>query len=146
MRYLKKAQEEVAKDSEVVQLLGLSYYLAGHPGDAIAPLEKVQTWFPSANVDAAYILGLCYIQTKDYEHARAAFAKMFSVGPDSAASYLFTARMLLRQDFGPAAEEYARKAVTLDPKLPLAHFLVRDLGRSEDAERELKAAAQMEAH
>jgi len=125
--YLKKAREEDPNDGEAVQLLGLSYYLAGHPADAIAPLEKVQTWFPSANVDAAYILGICYIQTKNYPHARAAFAKMFGVPPESAASYLFTARMLLRQDFGPVAEEYARKAVALEPKLPLAHFLIGEL-------------------
>jgi tetratricopeptide (TPR) repeat protein len=124
---LKKAQEENAGDTEAVQLLGLSYYLSGRPADAIPPLEKVQTWFPSANVDAAYILGICYIQTKDYPHARVAFAKMFGVPADSAASYLFTARMLLRQDFGPVAEEYARKAATLDPKLPLAHFLLGEL-------------------
>jgi tetratricopeptide (TPR) repeat protein len=125
--YLKKAREENPDDGEAVQLLGLSYYLAGHPADAIAPLEKVQTWFPSANVDAAYILGICYIQTKDYPHARGAFAKMFGVAPDSAASYLFTARMLLRQDFGPVAEEYAAKAVSLDAKLPLAHYLLGEL-------------------
>ncbi len=124
---LKKAQEENPEDLEAVQLLGLSYYLAGRPGEAIAPLEKVQTWFPSANVDAAYILGMCHIQTKDYAHARGAFAKMFGVSAESAASYLFTARMLLRQDFGPVAEEYARKAAVLDPKLPLVHYLLGEL-------------------
>jgi tetratricopeptide (TPR) repeat protein len=124
---LKKAQEENASDGEAVQLLGLSYYLAGRPAEAIPLLDKVQAWFPSANVDAAYILGICYIQTKDYSHARGAFAKMFGVPAESAASYLFTARMLLRQDFGPVAEEYAQKAATLDPKLPLVHFLSGEL-------------------
>ena len=123
----KKALEEDPGDNEAVQLLGLSYYLAGRPAEAIAPLEKVQTWYPSANVDAAYILGLCYMQTKDYPSARKAFAKMFGVAPDSAASYLFMARMLLRQDYGPVAEEHARKAVELDPKLPLAHALLGEL-------------------
>jgi tetratricopeptide (TPR) repeat protein len=123
----KKAIEENPGDNEAIQLMGLSYYLAGRPAEAIAPLEKVQTWFSSANVDAAYILGICYIQTKDYLNARRAFAKMFAVPPDSAASYLFTARMLLRQDFGPVAEEYAKKAVELDPKLPLAHSLLGEL-------------------
>ena len=125
--YLRKAIAESPDDSEAVQLLGLSFYLAGRPGDAIAPLEKVQTWFPSANVDAAYVLGICYIQTKDYPRARGAFARMFGVSADSAASYLFTARMLLRQEFGPVAEEYAQKAVSIDPKLPLAHFLLGEL-------------------
>ena len=123
----KKALEEEPGDNEAIQLLGLSYYLAGRPTEAITPLEKVQTWYPSANVDAAYILGLCYLQTKDYPNARKAFAKMFGVPPDSAASYLFTARMLLRQDFAPVAEEYAKKAVELDSKLPRAHMLLGEL-------------------
>jgi tetratricopeptide (TPR) repeat protein len=125
--YLKKAREENPDDVEALQLLGLSYYLAGRPAEAIPELEKVQTWFASANVDAAYILGICYIQTKDYPNARKAFAKMFDVPAESAASYLFTARMLLRQDYGPVAEEYAHKAVALDPKLPLAHQLLGEL-------------------
>ncbi|MGB7600000.1 MAG: tetratricopeptide repeat protein [Candidatus Sulfotelmatobacter sp.] len=125
--YLKKASEADPRNSEAAQLLGLSYYLGGHPADAIPLLEKVQGWYPRANVDAAYILGICYIQTKDYSHARVAFAKMFDVPPDSAASYMFTARMLLRQEFDPIAEEYAQKAATLDPKLPLVHFLIGEL-------------------
>lgn len=125
--FLKQATEENPKDSEAVQLLGLSYYLAGRPNDAIPLLEKVQTWYPLANVDAAYILGVSYIQVKNYPQARNAFARMFDVPADSAASYLFTARMLLRQEFDPIAEEYAQKAVALDPKLPLAHFLLGEL-------------------
>ncbi len=124
---LKKATASDPDNSEAAQLLGLSYYLNGYPAEAIPLLEKVQTWFPRANVDAAYILGICYIQTKDYPQARRAFAKMFDVPPDSAASYLFTARMLFRQEFDPVAEEYGQKAVALDPKLPLAHFLLGEL-------------------
>ena len=92
-------------NEEATQLLGLSYYLGGHPADAIHLLEKVQRWYPRANVDASYILGVCYIQTKDYPQARKAFAKMFDVPADSAASYLFTARMLLRQEYDPIAED-----------------------------------------
>jgi tetratricopeptide (TPR) repeat protein len=124
---LKKAETEDPKDAESTQLLGISAYLAGRPDQAIPPLEKVQTWFPNANVDAAYILGVCYIQIRDYPKARGAFAKMFNVPLDSAAAYLFTARMLLRQDFGPIAEEYAQKAASIDPKLPLAHNLLGEI-------------------
>lgn len=125
--YLKKAQADDPRDSEAIQLIGISYYLAGRPADAIPYLEKVQSWFPSANVDAAYILGVSYIQTKDYPKARIAFAHMFDVPADSAAGYLFTARMLMRQEFDPVAEEYAEKAVTLDPKLPEAHQMLGEL-------------------
>ena len=124
---LKQALQSDPADNEATQLLGLSYYLSGKPGDAIPFLEKVQTWYPRANVDASYILGECYIQTKDYSHARQAFAKMFDLHPDSAGSYLLTARMLFRQEFEPVALEYAQKAVALDPKLPRAHFLLGEI-------------------
>ncbi len=127
IEYLRKATAADPANSEATQLLGLSYYLGGHPADAIPLLEQVQGWYSRANVDASYILGICYIQTKDYAQARKAFAKMFDVPPDSAASYLFTARMLLRQEYDPVAEEYAQKAVALDPKLPLVHFLLGEL-------------------
>jgi len=125
--YLKTAQSEDPKDNESIQLLGLAYYLAGRPAEAIPYLEKVQSWYPRANVDAAYILGICYLQSKDYPKARTAFARMFDVPPDSAASYLFTARMLFRQEFDPVAEEYALKAAALDPKLPGAHEMLGEL-------------------
>jgi tetratricopeptide (TPR) repeat protein len=125
--YLKKATAADPANEEAIQLLGLSYYLGGHPADAIPLLEKVQGWYSRANVDASYILGICYIQTKDYAQARKAFGKMFDVPPDSAASYLFTARMLLRQEYDPVAEEYAQKAAALDPKMPLVHFLLGEL-------------------
>jgi tetratricopeptide (TPR) repeat protein len=125
--YFQKALKEDPSDQEAVQLTGLSLYLAGRPGEAIPYLEKVQSWYPSANVDAAYVLGVAYIQTKNYAQARAAFAKMFGVPAESAPAYLFTARMLLRFDFGPIAEEYGKKAIALDPKLPLAHELLGEL-------------------
>ena len=124
---LKRAVAENANDTEAVQLIGLSLYLSEKPAEAIPYLEKVQSWYASANVDASYILGVAYIQTKNYAKARAAFAKMFQVPPDSAAAYLFTARLLLRLDFGPIAEEYGKKAVELDSKLPLAHQVLGEL-------------------
>jgi tetratricopeptide (TPR) repeat protein len=127
IEYLKKATAADPANEEAIQLLGLSYYLGGHPADAIPLLERVQGWYVRANVDASYILGICYIQTKNYDQARKAFGKMFDVPPDSAASYLFTARMLLRQEYDPVAEEYAQKAAALDPKLPLVHFLLGEL-------------------
>jgi tetratricopeptide (TPR) repeat protein len=123
----KKALQQNAQDSESTQRLGISYYLAGNPSAAIPYLEKVQTWYSRANVDASYILGQCYIQTKDYPHARLAFAKMFDLAPDSAGSYLLTARMLFRQEFEPVALEYAQRAIALDPKLPRAHQLLGEI-------------------
>ena len=125
--YLKQSVADDPNDKEAVQLLGLSYYLAGRPAEAIPYLEKVQSWYPRANVDAAYILGISYIQAQDYPQARRAFARMFEVSPDSGASYLITARMLFRQEFIPIAEDYSQKAIAADPKLPLAHQLLGEI-------------------
>src|SRR6202158_381578 len=77
IEFLKKATAADPANEEAIQLLGLSYYLGGQPADAIPLLERVQGWYSRANVDAAYILGICYIQTKDYAQARKAFGKMF---------------------------------------------------------------------
>jgi tetratricopeptide (TPR) repeat protein len=127
MNALQQAMTEDPDDKEAVQLLGLSYYFAGRPKEAIPLLEKVQSWFPHANVDASYVLGVCYIQTLNYDQARRAFANTYGVPPDSPASHLFLARMLLRLNFDPIAETEAKKAIELDPKLPLAHYLLGEL-------------------
>src|SRR4029079_417438 len=123
----KQATTENPDDREAVQLLGLSYYFAGKPADAIPYLTKVISWYPRAKVDAAYVLGQCYIQSQDFPNARKAFSRMFDVPEDSAAGYLFTGRMLFRQEFQAIAEQYAQTAVALDPKLPLAHFLLGEV-------------------
>src|SRR6202795_809346 len=124
---LQRALAEDPDDKEATQLTGLSLYLSNKAAEAIPYLVKVQSWYPSASVDASYILGVAYIQTKDYASARRAFAKMFQVPADSAAAYLFTARLLLRLDFAPVAEEYGKKAIELDAKLPLAHQVLGEL-------------------
>ena len=141
---LQRAIGENPDDAEATQLTGLSLYLSNKPAEAIPYLVKVQSWYPSANVDASYILGVAYIQTKDYASARRAFAKMFQVPPDSAAAYLFTARLLLRLDFAPVAEEYGKKAIELDAKLPLAHQVLGELYLYENKLAEASAQFEQE--
>jgi tetratricopeptide (TPR) repeat protein len=126
-QYLQQTLQEDPDDSEATQLLGLSYYFSGKPAQAVPLLEKVNSWYPSANVDASYVLGICYIQLHNYDQARKAFASMYGVPPDSAPAYLFAARMLLREEFDPIAEQYAKQAIALDPKLPLAHYFLGEL-------------------
>lgn len=142
IEYLKKASAADPANEEAIQMLGVAHFRSGHFAEAIPLLEKVQGWTPRANVDAAYVLGVAYIQTKNYDAARKSFGKMFEVPEDSAAAYLFTARMLLRQDFAPIAEEYGQKAAALDPKLPLVHMLLGEIylykSRIPEAIAELK--------
>lgn len=144
--YLTRAIDQDQQDFEAVQLLGLAYFQTGRPAEAIPLLKRVASLYSTTTVNSSYALGLAYIQTKNYPEARKAFAQMYGVQEDSAVAYLFLARMLLRQGYDPVAEENARKAVVLDPKLPLAHFLLgefylykSDLGKAkEEFEQEIQ--------
>jgi tetratricopeptide (TPR) repeat protein len=124
---LKKALAQDAKDQTAIQLRGLVLYLLGKPSEAIPYLQQAHDWAPQTRVDPAYILALCYLDTRRYDDARHAFASQFSFPPDSAASYLLAARMLLRQEYIPVAQESVRKALELDPQLPLAHLLLGEI-------------------
>lgn len=110
-----------------MQLLGLSYYSVGRPADAIPALEKVRAWYPNANMDAIYILGICYALTKRYPEVRRTFAKLYRVPEDSAADHLMLASILVRQGFDPVAENEVRTALELASRLPLAHFMLGEL-------------------
>lgn len=124
---LQQALSENKDDRETTQLLGLSYFALGRPGEAIPLLQQVREWFPSAHLDASYYLGMAYLQLKRFDDAQTAFAEVYGVAKDSAATDLLFARMLLRQEYEPVAEEYALKAVRKQPNLPLAHFLVGEI-------------------
>ena len=126
-KYFDRALQENPNDRDAAQLMGLSYYSVGRPADAIPALEKVRAWYPNTNMDAIYILGICYALTKRYPEARSTFAKLYRVPEDSAAAHLTLASILVRQGFDPVAESEARRALELSSQLPLAHFMLGEL-------------------
>ncbi|HZD48089.1 MAG TPA: tetratricopeptide repeat protein [Silvibacterium sp.] len=113
-------------DRESMQMRGVTLYSLGRPADAIPLLEQAHVAVPSANVDPNYVLGVCYIAVRRYDDARRAFAAQYGFSPDSAPAYLLAAR-LLRQENHALAEEFAHKALTLQPDLPLAHLLLGEI-------------------
>lgn len=125
--HLQRALEQRPDDGESTQLLGLSYHLLGRLPQAIPLLEKVQSWLPRPDVTASYLLGINYIQTYQYDKARAAFAKMFSVPADSPRAHLVLAQMMLRQEFEDKAVPELQRALELDPRLPMAHFILGEI-------------------
>jgi tetratricopeptide (TPR) repeat protein len=124
---LAKALQENNKDIEAAEFRGLTLFRMGRPADAIPLLEGIHEWAPGAKVDPSYVLALCYIDTRRYDDARHAFARQFGFAPDSAPAYLLTGRMLLRHEFLPIAQEYAKKAAELDPRLPLCRQLLGEI-------------------
>jgi tetratricopeptide (TPR) repeat protein len=126
--------KEVIQDPanlEALQMQGASLFRAGKSLDAIPLLERANKSVPTANIDPNYVLGLCYIDAQRYDDARKAFAGQYGFAPDSAQAYLLVARMLLRHDYQPIAEESARKALALNPNLPQGHLLLGQIALAQ---------------
>jgi tetratricopeptide (TPR) repeat protein len=123
---VKALPETSGKYSQAIQLLGLSYYLLGHYKEAIPFLEKISQRLPDS-VELTYALGACYIQTRNPDKSRQAFARMFKLPLSSAAAYLINAQMMVRQQFEELAEQELNKALELDPKLPQVNFLLGEM-------------------
>ena len=135
----------VAQDSknlEAVQMEGVSLFRGGKSAEAVPLLEQARRSVPNANVDPNYVLGLCYIDTRRFDDARKAFAGQYGFAADSAPAYLLAARMLLRRDYLPAAEESARQALALNARLPQAHFLLGEIALAQG--QPAKAIAELE--
>ena len=124
---LASALKQDPHDEESAQLRGLTLYRLGKPADAIPLLESAHDWTSDTKVDPSYVLGLCYLDTRNYDSARRAFATQYGFPPDSAPAYLLTARLLLRREYLPVAQQFATKALELDPQLPLAHALLGEI-------------------
>lgn len=111
---------------QAVQMLGLAYYISGQLAGAIPHFEKIMQWQPE-NGEAAYALGVSYIQTRQPAKSRDIFAKLFRVPTNSASAYMLNAKMHVRQQFEETAEVELNKALELDPKLPEVRFVLGEL-------------------
>lgn len=113
-------------DTESAQMRGLTLYGLGRPADAIPFLESSRKSLLT-KADPNYVLALCYIDTRRYDDARHAFAVQYGFAPDSAPAYLVAARMFLRREYLPVAQQFAERSLELEPTLPLAHELLGEI-------------------
>jgi tetratricopeptide (TPR) repeat protein len=121
-----KALARDSKDAEAAQMDGLTLFRLGRPADAIPLLEAAGTK-AQQKADPSYVLAMCYTQTRRYDDARHAYARQYGFAQDSAPAYLLSARMLLRGEYLPIAQQFANEALKLDPKLPLAHEVLGEI-------------------
>ena len=117
-------------DHEAAQMRGLTLFRLGRAAEAVPLLESARSEAAQTKADPNYVLALCYLETRRYDDARHAFAIQYGFQPDSANAYLLTARMLFRREYVPIAQESARKALQLQPDLPLAHLLLGEIALS----------------
>ena len=132
-----KAAAQDPNDRESIELHGVSLFRTGHPAEAIPLLEEAHTSVERANIDPEYVLGLCYADVARYDDARHAFATQYGFAPDSPEAYLLAGRLFLRRELRDPASAQAKKALELNPSLPLAHEL---LGEAALAGGDLPAA------
>lgn len=124
---LKRALIASPESAEIAQLLALSYVSTGRMNLAIPLLEGVQRQGGGAEFDASYLLGVCYLKNQEYEKARTAFARMYSVTAESATGHLLFARMMVRENLEDKAIPELKRAINLDPRLPMVHFLLGEI-------------------
>lgn len=143
-----KAVVQEPGDKEAKEMRGITLYRLGRPEEAIPLLEATEAGTANtANAEPRYVLGLCYTDAKRYDDARRAFAEQFGFAPDSAEAYLATARLFLRREFADKAQEFALKAVELNPGLPRAHELLGEIALAKadlpEAEKQLEAERKL---
>jgi tetratricopeptide (TPR) repeat protein len=119
-----KAIAQAPDDKEAIQLRGVTLFRMGKSADAIPLLEQSHENLTTLNLDGTYVLALCYMNVHKFDDARRYFATLYRLQPGSSAAYLLLARMLIRWQNSPAAEEMAEKAIALNPRLPEAHLLI----------------------
>lgn len=121
---------------EAVQVLGLSYFLAGRFADAVPRLEATREW-AADNVELGYVLGQAYIQVGKADRARQTFARMFGVPDSSAAAHLLCAQMMIRLEAEALAQAELTRALEMDARLPQVHALLGQIalfrGRLDEA-------------
>jgi len=139
-----KAIVQDPKDLQATQMRGVTLYRMGQPAAAIPLLERANSPIASDNADGTYVLAVCYLDVHRYDDARRIFAQQYKLPADSAASYLFMGRMLLRRNYPVESEQMTRKALELEPRLPLAHLLLGQLAlsRSQAAEAVVEFEAE----
>lgn len=141
--HLELALKQNPNDAESTQLLGLSDSLLGRSAQAIPLLEKVQSSLPHPDPTAFYALGVSYLAAGRFNDARATFARMFSVSPESAQAHLVLGQMMMHQNLEDQAAPELKQAIAGDPKLTMAHFLLGEVdlyrGRTGEALGEFKA-------
>ena len=115
--------KDSAERKEVTQLLGMSHYILGHLREAVPFLEQALAWSPSS-IELAYALGMSAIQAQQEAKGRAAFAKMFRVAEDSPAAHFYAAQMMIRVELNEQAEAELKQALSKNPNLPQANFLL----------------------
>ncbi len=141
----------LAGDSALRQLVrraGLAERLAAQKkfDEALGEYERLAADFP-ANPNVQYAFGRYLLASLDNERAAAAFQRAIENDPAHLPAHLFLANTKLNLKDFAGGLPYAEKAVKLNPRLPLGHYLLGSLlletGQTSRAITELETARRL---
>ena len=117
------ALKQDAHDEEATQMRGLTLYRLGRPTDAI-PLLRTTGHLNEDRSKFTFWHSVTSTQDVTTMHAERSPRSMAS---RQIQHRHIAARMLLRREYLPVAQDFAHKALELDPQLPLAHALLGEI-------------------
>ena len=152
--YLPVAEESVRKAIALNPALPRAHLLLGEielahsqSAAAIADFEKERDLNP---LDGGVYerLGDAYIRAGDFESAQQALDRAVLLEPTLNVPYILLGKVLLKRQNSLMAKMYLERALQIDDKNYMAHYLLgqayRALGRSDDAAREYQAAERIQ--
>jgi tetratricopeptide (TPR) repeat protein len=122
---LREIEPDTAQHAEALLLLGQSLFSSGRFAEAIEPLTQRRAIAPRTEID--YMLGIAYLQSREFSKARAAFASMFGLDAGSAAARLVCAQLMVRNGFEAEAEKELLAAVEGGAAVPGVYLLLGEL-------------------
>jgi pentatricopeptide repeat protein len=116
--------------------------------EAITELEAEITIDPGYAA-SYYTLADAYTRVGRYDDAERLLQRSIWLDSSASGPYVLMAKVLLRKHESVLAVRSAQQALRMDPNNSMAHYLLgqayRDMGKGDDAEREMKIAQQLQS-
>ncbi len=129
------------------QLLGEIALAAGNTTEAIAEFEKEKQVNP-LHGELYDRLGDAYLRNRQNDEAQHALNRAVLLEPNATGPYILLGKLMLNQKNPVMAGMYLERARQMDPGNFMTRFLLgqvyRSEGRREDADREFRAAEQLQ--
>lgn len=108
------------RDARAHHVLGKLFYMKGDYANALRELERAVVL--ETDLDAAYTLGMTYLRLKQLDRAKLLFEEMQAALKDSAVAHILFGRAYEETGFPSEAEREFKRALSIDPRAPRAHF------------------------
>lgn len=128
-------------------LLGELFLYKSRVPEAIEQFQKEISVNP-ANAAAFYKLADGYSRIQKYDDAERLLQRSIWLDATSTGPYILMGKVLEKKGEFELALRALRRAAVMDPNNPMTHHLLgqtyRDMGRSDEAESELKTAQELQ--